>query len=172
MGGVTATTLGNTLFGTDGFVTVGGADIGATIGDIVIEWGATHYYPDYAQARGPLQSSGVVTDGFFRIKVSIAEHSWTTLSAVMGSVGSDSTGASYKFGGQAMAIPVEVSDVVVTGVRRNDLKAWRATVPAAYTEFGGLTLSEKTESALEITFHGLYTVSAPTTLPGFIEIEK
>lgn len=172
MGGVTTTTIGNTLFGTDGYVTVNGTDIGATVGDITVEWGAAHYYPDYAQARGPLQSSGVVLDGFFRVKVVMAEHSWTTLSAVMGSVGSDSTGASYKFGGQAMAIPVEVTNVEVVGVRRNDGKAWKATIPAAYTEFSELVLSEKAESGLEVTFHGLYTVAAPTTLPGAIYIEK
>lgn len=47
----------------------------------------------------------------------------------MGSVGSDSTGTSYKFGGKAMAIPVEVTNVEVKGVRRNDLKAWKATIP-------------------------------------------
>ena len=172
MGGVTTTTIGNTLFGTDGYVTVNGVDIGATIGEITVEWGAQHYYPDYAQARGPLQSSGVVLDGFFRVKVVMAEHSWTTLSAVMGSVGSDSTGASYKFGGQAMAIPVEVTNVVVTGIQTNGSKEWKATIPAAYTEFSELVLSEKAESGLEVTFHGLYTVAAPTTLPGYIEIEK
>ena len=172
MGGVTTTTIGSTLFGTDGYVTVNGVDIGATIGDITVEFGAAHYYPDYAQARGNLQGSGVVIDGFFRIKVTMAEHSWTTLAAVMGSVGSDSTGTSYKFGGKAMAIPVEVTNVIVTGVRRNDLKAWKATIPAAYTEFSELVLMEKQESGLEVTFHGLYTVALPTTLPGYIEIEK
>ena len=40
---------------------------------------------------------------------------------------------------------------------------------AASTE---LVLMEKQESGLEVTFHGLYTVALPTTLPGYIEIEK
>lgn len=50
MGGVTTTTIGSTLYGTDGYVRpVNGVDIGATIGDITVEFGAAHYYPDYAR---------------------------------------------------------------------------------------------------------------------------
>jgi len=37
---------------------------------------------------------------------------------------------------------------------------------------GDIVLSEKKETGLQITFEGLFTVSAPTTMPGYIEIEK
>lgn len=172
MGGISTSTPSNTLFGTDGYLTVGGTDIGATIGDINVEWGVTHYHPDYAQARGPLSGSGIITEGYFRIVCTLAEHAWTNLTKVMGSIGSDSTGTSYKFGGAALTNAVEVTSVIALGVNRRDGKDWRATIANAYVELGGLTLSEKTETGLQVTFHGLYTTSAPTTLPGYIEIEK
>jgi hypothetical protein len=172
MGGVTTTTPGNILYGTDGYVKVGSQDIGATVGIIRVEWPITHYYPNLAQARGSVAGTGAIQDGYFRVKVSMAEHSWLTLSAVMGSVGSDSTGSSYKFGGKALTVPTELANVVVEGVKLNSGKAWRATIPACYTIIEGLDLAEGEESTLEITFEGLYTVALPTTLPGYIEIEK
>lgn len=172
MGGISSTTPNDILYGTDGYMTVNAVDLGATLGDIVIEWGVTHYYPDLAQARGPLSGTGIVTEGFFRAQVTIAEWLWTALTQVMGSVGSTSSGDSYKLGGQALGTAVEVSNVIVTGVEKNSGKDFKATIPKAYVTVGGITLSEKQETGLQLTFEGLYTTSLPTTLPGYIEIEK
>lgn len=172
MGGISSTTPNDILYGTDGFVTVNSVDLGATIGDITIEWGVTHYYPDLAQARGPLSGTGIVTDGFFRAQVTIAEWKWTQLTQVMGSVGSTSSGDSYKLGGRALSQAVEVTAVVVTGVQKNSGKDFRATIDKAYVTVGGITLSETKETGLQLTFEGLYSTTAPTTLPGYIEIEK
>lgn len=172
MGGISATTPNDILYGTDGYVTVNSVDLGATLGDIVVEWGVTHYYPDLAQARGPVSGTGIITEGFFRAQVTIAEWKWTQLTQVMGSIGSDSSGDSYKLGGQALGNAVEVSNVVVTGVEKQSGKDFKATIPTAYVTVGGITLSEKQETGLQLTFEGLYTTSAPTTLPGYIQIEK
>ena len=106
-----------------------------------------------------------------------AERDGNPIYAVLRSVGAASDGRAKSVyaplpAGQARAITVEVTKVSVVGVRRNDGKAWMALIPAAYTEFSELVLSEKAESGLEVTFHGLYTVAAPTTLPGAIYIEK
>lgn len=172
MGGISATTPNDILYGTDGFMTVNAVDLGATIGDITVEWGVTHYYPDLAQARGPVSGTGIVTDGFFRAQVTIAEWKWTQIAEVMGSIGSVSSGDSYKLGGRALSTAVEVSNVIVTGVQKNGGKDFRATIPKAYVTVGGIVLSETKETGLQLTFEGLYSTAAPTTLPGYIEIEK
>lgn len=172
MGGITTTTPNDILFGTDGYMTVNSIDLGATIGDIVVEWGVTHYYPDLAQARGPVSGTGIVTEGFFRAQVTIAEWKWTQLTEVMGSIGSVSSGDSYKLGGRTLSTAVEVTNVIVTGAQKNSGKDFRATIGKAYVTVGGITLSEKQETGLQLTFEGLYTTALPTTLPGYIEIEK
>lgn len=172
MGGISSTTPNDILFGTDGYVTVNSVDLGATLGDITVEWGYTPYYPDLAQARGPISGTGKVTDGFFRVQVTIAEWMWTALTQVMGSMGSTSSGDSYKLGGATMGAMVEVSNVIVTGVQKNSGKDFKATIATAYVVPGNIVLSEKKETGLQLTFEGLYTTSTPTTLPGYIEIEK
>ena len=172
MGGISVDTTGELLYGTDGYVTVDSVDLGATLGDIVIEWGYTPYYPDLAQARGPVAGTGIVTEGFFRAQVTIAEWRWANLTKVMGALGSDSSGDSYKFGGQALASMVEVDNVIVTGVQKNGGKDFKATIAKAYATPGGVTLSEKQETGLQLTFEGLYQVASPTTLPGYVQIEK
>lgn len=172
MGGISSTTGNNILYGTDGYVTVNAVDVGATEGDIVVEWSLTQYYPDLAQARGPVSGTGIVSEGTFSITVTLAEFSWTNLSQVMGSLGATSTGTSYKFGGSALNDITELDNVVVTGVARNDGKDFLAVITKAYVEVGNLSLSEGKESTLEVTFHGLYTTAAPTTLPGAIYFEK
>lgn len=172
MGGISANTAYNILYGTDGYVTVNGNDIGATVGEITIEWGVTQTYPDLAQARGPVAGTGRTTEGFFRIRVTLAEWDYDNLQHVMGSIGADSSGASEKFGGATLGDVVEVDNVKVTGVLRQDGKAFEATIPKAYVEVGNITLAEGDITTLEVTFHGLYTTDAPKTLPGYIEIEK
>jgi len=172
MGGISATTPNDILYGTDGYCTVNSVDLGATLGDITIQYGYTPYYPDLAQARGNVSGTGIVTDGFFRATVTIAEWKWPILTEIMGSVGSTSSGDSYKLGGQAMAAMVEVSNVIVTGVQKNSGKDFKATIPKAYVTPGDIVLSEKKETGLQLTFEGLFTAAAPTTLPGYIEIEK
>ena len=64
----------------------------------------------------------------------------------------------------------EVDNVVVTGVTRNDGKAFQATIPTAYVEIGNIELAEAKESTLEVTFMGLYTLTDPKKLPGYLEI--
>ena len=172
MGGISTNTPTRTLFGTDGYVTVDTVDLGATLGDIEVSWSAEQYYPDYAQARGPISGSGKVTGGTMSISVTVAEFAWTNLTEVMGSVGSDSSGDSYKFGGAALTNVTEVDNVIVTGITTLGSKEFRATIGKAYVEVGNLTLAEASETGLQLTFHGVYTTAAPTTLPGYIEIEK
>lgn len=172
MGGISSSTGSNILYGTDGYVTVNGTDVGATEGDIVVQWSLTQYYPDLAQARGPVSGTGIVSEGTFNVTVTLAEFSWTNLSVVMGSLGATSTGTSYKFGGSALNDVTEVSNVAVVGVSRNDGKAFTAIIPTAYVEIGNLNLSEGKESTIEVTFHGLYTTALPTTLPGSIQFQK
>jgi len=172
MGGISGNTKNYILYGTNAYVTVDGTDLGATLGDIEIKIGLEQYYPDFAQARGPVAGTGKVKSGTFSVSTTISEWSWATLSNVMGSIGADSSGASEKYGGAALDDIVEVENVVVKGVTRNDGKAMRVTIPKAYVEVEGFTLTENQETGIKVTFVGLYEDTSPTTLPGYIEIEK
>lgn len=172
MGGISASTSGNTLYGTDGYVTANAIDLGATVGDFQVEWGTEHYYPDFSQARGPISGTGKVTGGFFRIKVTLAEFGWTNLSGILAELGADSSGNSYKFGAGTLDDPVEISSIILTGIEKKSGKAVKVTIPTAYVEVDSLAFSKGQETTLPVTFHGLFTTTDPTKLPGYIEIQK
>lgn len=169
MGGISATTGDNILYGTDGYLTIGSTDLGATQDSISIEWMVEQYYPDLAQARGPVAGTGRVVKGEFKIKVKLTEWQYTVLSLFCGSYGISSDANSEKIGGGVLGTVTEVSDVKVTGITRNDGNAFQAVVAKAFVEIGNIDLAESKESTLEVTFNGLYTTSAPKTLPGFIQ---
>lgn len=172
MGGISANTGNYILYGTDGFITVNGTDLGATEDAISIEWMVEQYYPDLAQARGNVAGTGRVVKGEFKIKVKITEWQFATLSLLCGSYGVSSDANSEKYGGGTLGTVSEISNVIVTGITRNDNKAFKATIATAFVELGNVELSESKETVLEVTFNGLYTTSAPKTLPGFINIAK
>ena len=172
MGGISATTGNNILYGTSGYLTVAGTDIGATEDAISVEWSIEQYYPDLAQARGPVAGTGRVIKGDFKIKCKITEWQYTVLSLFCGSYGASSDANSEKIGGGVLGTVTEVANVIVTGITRNDGKAFKATIPSAYVELGNIELAESKETIMELTFNGLYTLAAPTTLPGFIQFQR
>lgn len=169
MGGISATTGNNILYGTDGFLTIGSTDLGATEDSISIEWSIDQYYPSLAQARGNVAGTGRVVKGEFKIKVKITEWQYTVLAMFCGSYGASSDANSQKIGGGVLGTITEVSNVKVTGITRNDGKAFQAVVGIAYVEIGNVDLAEAKETTLEVTFNGLFTTSAPKTMPGFIQ---
>lgn len=172
MGGISATTGNNILYGTGGFLTVGGTDIGATEDAISVEWSIEQYYPNLAQARGPVAGTGRTIKGEFKIKCKITEWQYSILSLFCGSYGASSDANSEKIGGGTLGTVTEVSNVIVTGVTRNDNKAFKATIPTAYVELGNIELSEDKETVLEVTFNGLFTLTSPTVLPGYIQFQR
>lgn len=172
MGGISATTPNNILYGTNGYVQVGSTDLGATVGDFSCEWGAGHYYPNLTQAMGPLSGTGKINEGFFRLKFTLAEFGWTNLSAILAELGADSSGSSYKFGGGTLTTPTELTTVTLVGVTRNDSKAVKVTLPKCYVEVDAIAFSKDKESTLPVTLIGLFTATDYNKLPGYIEIAK
>lgn len=172
MGGITANTAGNMLYGTDCYVTANGTDLGATIGDVVIEMTAEEYYPDLMQARLPLAGTGKIIGAAGKATVTLAEWAYAVLSTLF-SFGASSDANSEKIGSGALGTITELDTVIVTGVTRNDGKAFRATIAKArVTSPLSATLSEKQETGLEVVFEALGTPSAPSTMPMWIEIAK
>lgn len=172
MGGINATTGNNILYGTDGFLTVAGTDIGATEDSLSVEWSIEQYYPDLAQARGPVAGTGRVIKGDFKIKAKITEFQYAYLSLFCGSYGASSDANSEKIGGGVLGTITEVANVIITGVTRNDGKAFKATIPLAFVELGNIELNESKETVMEVTFNGLYTLTNPKTLPGYIQFQR
>lgn len=170
MGGISATTPNGILYGTDGFLTIGTTDLGATQDDISVEWMVDQYYPDLAQARGPVAGTGRVVKGEFKIKCKLTEWQYAVLSLFCGSYGASSNANSQRIGGGTLGTITEVSTIKVTGITRNDGKAFQAIIPTGYVELGNISLAEAKETPLEVTFNGLYTTAAPKTLPGYVEI--
>lgn len=172
MGGITAATPNNILYGTDGFMTVNGTDLGATQDAISIEWSVEQYYPEIAQARGPVAGTGRVIKGEFSIKVKMTEWQYSVMSQFCGSLGATSDANYETLGGGILGPVSEVPNVVVTGIVRNDNKAFRAVIATAMVEVGNIELAEDKETTLEVTFKGLYTTTNPKRLPGFIQFAK
>lgn len=169
-GGISTNTGNNILYGTDGYVSIGATDLGATQDAISIEWSVEQYYPDLAQARGPVAGTGRVIKGEFKIKCKLTEWQYSVLSLFCGSYGASSNANSTRLGGGTLGTVTEVSNVKVSGITRNDGKAFQAVIPTAYVEIGNIELAETKESTLEVTFMGLFTLTNPKALPGYLEI--
>ncbi len=142
--------------------------MGATVDAFSVEWSVEQYYPDLAQARGPVAGTGRVVKGEFRVKVKLVEWQYATLSLICGSYGTSSDANSEQLGGGTLGIAAEVTNVVITGVTRNDGRVCMVTVPSAYTEIDNFELNEARETIFGVTFHGLFTASTPRTLPGYM----
>lgn len=170
LGGITTNTQNGLLYGTNGFITVDGTDLGATRGEFQVEWSLEMYYPDLAQALGPVSGTGRVIKGEFRLRTTMTEWVFSVLSNILASYGVSSDANSEKIGGGQLGPITEVDDVILTGIRRNDGKAVRVTIPRAYVEAGNVSVSKSQEAGIEVTFHGVYTATDPEKLPGFIEI--
>lgn len=168
MGGITANTKNGLLYGTNGYMEVDGTDLGATVGDFSVEWAAEMYYPDIAQALGPVEGTGRVVKGEFRLKTTVTEWTYSVLSAILATYGASSDANSETLGGGTLGPITEVSDVKLLGLTRNDGKPVEIVIPKAYVEAGNLTVSKGSETGIEVTFHGLYNATFPSQMPGKI----
>ena len=167
-----ATNSNYILYGTDGYVTANSTDLGHTIGDIEIELSTEEYYPDLSRARGPVMGTGRIIGAAAKVTVTLAEWQYATMSTLFSS-GASSDANSEKIDSGTLGDVTEITNIVVTGVTRNDGKAFRVTLPyARVTSPIAATLAEASESGLEVTFEALFTDGAPKTMPGWIEIAK
>ena len=156
--------------GTDGYVTVNGTDVGATIGDITIEMATEEYYPDLMQARLPLSGTGKIIGATGSITVTLAEWNYAVLSTLY-SLGASSNASSEQIGSGALGTITELTNVIVLGVSKNSGKAWKATMAKArVTSPLSATLSKSQETGLEVTFEALGTTAAPNTYPLYIQM--
>jgi len=171
MGGISTDTGGALIYGTDAYLTVNDVDLGATEGDIEIAMETEEYYPDLMQARGPVSGTGKIINATGRITVTMVEWKYAVLSA-MYSLGYSSNADSEMLGSGSVGMITEVDNVVVTGAVRNDGKAFKATIAKARVSSPlAITLMEKENSKLEVTFDALYTLNSPATFPMWIEFE-
>lgn len=167
-----ATNSNYILYGTDGYVTANSTDLGHTLGEIEVELSTEEYYPDLSRARGPVKGTGRIVGAASKVTVTLAEWQYATLSTLF-SMGASSDANSEKIGSGALGTITEIANIIVTGVTRNDSKAFRVTIPfARVTSPLAASLAEASETGLEVTFEGLFTDAAPATMPGWIEIAK
>lgn len=170
MGGISSNTGNYILYGTGGYITVNSTDIGSLIGDIAIEMATEEYYPDLLQALGPVSGTGKIIGATGKITCTMAEWYYTVLSALF-HLGNSTDASSQKIGSGAIGTITELTNVVITGVTRNDTKAFKVTIAKArVTSPIATTLSKSEIAGLEVTFEALYTTNAPSTFPMYIEI--
>lgn len=172
MGGISASTPNYILYGTNGYITVNGQDVGATIGDFVIEMAPEQYYPDLAQALGPLAGTGKIIGATGKITVKMAEWNYAILS-LLHHLGASSDASSETIGSGTLGTITELSAIVITGMVRNDNKAFKCTMDKGRVVSPiGATLSEKSEAGLEVVFECLYTTANPAKFPMYIQFAK
>lgn len=172
MGGISASTANYILYGTNGYMTVNGTDIGSTLGDFVIEMAPELYYPDLAQALGPLAGTGKVIGASGKITVKMAEWNYAVLS-LLNHLGASSDASSETIGSGSLGTITELTSIIITGVTRNDGKVFKCTMDKGrVTSPIGATLSEKSEAGLEVVFECLYTTANPAKFPMYIQFQK
>lgn len=172
MGGISANTSGKLLYATNGYLTVNGTDVGATLGEFSIEMAAETYYPDLAQAPMPVAGTGKVISASGKITATLAEWTYNVLSALYAQFGSNSS-TSETIGSGSIGTITELDNIIITGITRNDGKAFKCTmVKGRITSPIAATLSKSQEAGIEVTFESLSVVNAPSVFPMFIQFEK
>lgn len=160
------------LYGTNGYITVNSTDLGHYLGEIEVELSTSEYYPDLSRAMGNVSGTGKIINGASKISVTLAEWQYATLSTLF-SMGASSDANSEKIGSGALGTITELTNVIATGYTRNDGKAFRVTIPKARaTSPVTAALNKGKETGLKVTFEGLFTDAAPSTMPGWIEMAK
>lgn len=160
------------VYGNGGFVTVNAVDLGHYLGEIKVELSTSDYYPDLSRALGPVAGTGKITAGVSKLTITLAEWQYAVLSTLF-SMGQSSNANSEQIGSGALGTVVELTNVIATGFSRNDGKAMRVTIPKARaTSPVAITIARGKESGLEVTFEGLFTDAAPSTMPGWLEMAK
>lgn len=160
------------LYGTDGYLTVNAVDVGATEDDFEVSMDATEFYPELHQALMPIAGTGKIIGADGEVTVKIAQFAYTTLST-MYSLGASSDASSEKIGSGALGTISELDNIILTGMSRNDGKAFRVTMAKGRVSSPiKLTLSKKKNASLAITFKPLAVASAPSRFPMWIEFAK
>lgn len=180
MSGISESTTKNLLYGTDGYLTIGGTgltpdpevNLGATKDDFSIEWQLEIYHPDIAQARVPVSGTGRAVGGSFKITATLLEWNFDKLRSIMAGFGYSDNDTHYYIGGGTIKEVPEVDNVKILGMTRNDGKAVQAVIERATVEVGNITLGEKQETGFQVTFTGVATASTGSKLPGYIVFEK
>ena len=169
MAGISATTKNGILYG-PAYCTVNSVNLGALIGDCPFEMSTEEFYPEFAEAWGPVAGTGKVIAGAGKITVTMSEWTYTSLSTLFSS-GASSTASSQKLGSGTLGTITEITNVILLGFTRNDAKAVRITIPKArVTSPLGSTVQKGENSNLEVTFESLFTGVAPKTMPMWVEI--
>jgi hypothetical protein len=170
MGGISSNTGSYILYGTNAYITVNGTDIGSLIGDISVEMTTEEYYPDLLQALGPVSGTGKIIGATGTVTCTMAEWYYTVLAALF-HLGSSTDANSQKIGSGSVGTITELTNVIITGMTRNDNKAFRVTIAKArVTSPVATTISKSEIAGIEVTFESLYTTNAPSTFPMFVEI--
>lgn len=171
MGGISATTSTNMLFGTNCYLTVNSTDIGALTGDVAIEMTAEVYYPDIMQAPMPVAGTGKVITAGGKITCTMVEWTYTVLSVLYAQFGANSS-TSQTIGSGSIGTVTELDNVIITGTEKNSGKDFKVTmVKARITSPLATTLSKTQEAQIEVTFEALSVVNSPATFPMYIQME-
>ena len=172
MGGITADTQRYIVHGADGYLSIDGVDLGATIGDFSVKMETDEYYPNLAQARGKVVGTGKIVGGSGSITATLAEWTFAILKTLFSS-GYSSDANSETLGSGALGTVTELSNVMLTGISRSDDAVFQVTIPhARVTSPIATTLAKTNESGLEVVFESLFTGGAMRTLPIWFSFEK
>lgn len=172
MGGTSASTANNLLYGTNGYMTVSGTDLGATVGEFSFEFNQETYYPDLAQAPMPIAGTGRVISASGKLTVTLAEWQYTVLSTLFASYGANST-TSETIGSGAIGTVTELDNVTLLGIEKNSGKDVKITlIKSRITSPLGATISKSQEAGIEVTFETLSVINAPNIFPAMIQMEK
>ena len=140
-------------------MTVGGTDIGATLGEFQVEMSQEVYYPDLQQAPMPVAGTGKVISASGKITVTLAEWQYSVLSLLFASYGSNSS-TSQTIGSGSIGTVTELDNIIVNGLEKNSGKDVKITmIKGRITSPLGATSSKAQETGIEVTFESLSVIN-------------
>ena len=175
MGGISATTATDLMLAAGAYVTIGTVDMGALEGTIHYWVEMETYHPDIYGAKGVLKGTGHDLKAVPKISFSMKEFDYAKFQKVWNRVGASSDAASEKIGDGTIG-KIADADYVAVEVLGSELhsgKDVKIVIDNAFLSNNpDFTLSDRESSSIEVELTGAYLVTAPTTFPARVLIEK
>lgn len=175
MGGLSATSQNFLVLGDGAYVTVGGVDMGALSGESSVRFWTemTTYHPDIYGAKGEIKGTGHDVKAVPKMSFTFLEIDYLKFQELWNRIGTSSDASSEKIGDGTIGRIADANyqEVIVTGAQRHDLEPIVIILDQAYISNNpDFSLSDRTDTMIEVELTGVYLATAPHTFPAQITI--
>jgi len=175
MGGMSSKTLTDLIIAPGAYVTVATVDMGALVETIEVNVSMERYFPDLYGAKGNIKGTGHINRAICQVTFRMAEWEYAKFVTIWNQIGTSTDANSEKVGDGTLGkiADADYAAVVILGFTLHDDKPVQVELDNAFlANDPSFSLSDREDSFIEVTMESAYLVTAPTTAPFNIQMDK